>query len=538
MSAAKPIRLRNERRVPLTRRITFGAAVVALALSIAGAAHASGFDDARRISEMADTPDFPGRLEICRSILGGAPVPWARAFCEGYAALAGGNEAVAKTSLEEALGERSNFALGAILYGDLAAEQDRLETAAVFYNRALVAQPERTDARFALGSVFFRLGQERDPSYYPQALEAFRLVAEANPKLPNGWSHMALVLGNMGRFADAEAMYRKAIERSPEDPFLYDGLASLYARQDRNEPAEENWRHALALNPGYGPAVIELAALYARTGRLEKGLAVLENAREAAKVAPWGARIRRNLAFAYLRIGMDDAARARFEEAVHIGGDALSELGVAHLRMAAGDEAGALTAFESGAVLDSALASPFVAAWREPLSAAANSAATPALRRVLDGLDKPRPGRDGKVAAPPVPKDLRGAAATSALADFVLEGWSFADAATVKEKLGSSPSDSLGNQYDTPPVPLKQVPAEYPESAEAAGLTGTVQILVMVDEKGTVVDARQKVCDAPNMLCEAAVTAAKKWTFKPATRYGQPVKASVLVPFRFRAPGQ
>jgi TonB family protein len=349
---------------------------------------------------------------------------------------------------------------------------------------------------------------------------------------------MGLVLSTMGRVADAEAMYRHAIAKDPQDPFLYDGLASVYARQDMNEPAEENWRHAVALNPGYGPAVIELAALCARTGRLDQAVEVLENARDAARVAPWGARIRRNLGFAYLRIGIAELARIRFEEAVQIGGDALAELGSAHLRMEANDQAGALPAFESGAALDSALASPFVRAWRPQLTEAASPEATPALRRVLDGLDKPRPGRDGQTGTPPVPKDLRGTAATDALADFVLLGWSFANAAEMKKKLEHTSADSLGNQYDTPPVPLEQVPAEYPESAEAAGLTGTVRVLVTVDEKGKVVDARQQLCDAPNMLCEAAVRAARKWTFKPATRYGQPVKSAVVVPFRFRTPSR
>jgi TonB family protein len=518
--------------------MTLGAVIFALACFLAGPTRAGGFDDARRIAEMAQTPDLPGRLDICRSIVDGAPVPWARAFCEGYAALAAGNETEAKAALEQALAERSDFTLGAILYGDLAAEKGRLDAAIVFYNRALQVQPDRVDARFALGSVLFRLGQERDPKYYSAALEAFRLVAEADPGLPNGWSHMGLVLSTMGRVADAEAMYRKAIERDPEDPFLYDGLASVYARQDMNGPAEENWRHAVALNPGYGPAVVELAALHARTGRLDQAIEVLENAREAARVAPWGARIRRNLGFAYLRVGLAELARSRFEEAVQIGGDALAELGMAHLRMEASDQAGALPSFESGAVLDSALASPFVRAWRKQLTDAASPEATPALRRVLAGLDKPRPGRDGKTAAPPVPKDLRGTAATDALAEFVLTGWSFSNAAGVKEKLEHASPDSLGNQYDTPPVPLEQVPAEYPESAEEAGLTGTVQVLVTVDEKGKVIDARQKVCDAPNMLCEAAVTAARKWTFKPATRYGQPVRSAVVVPFRFRAPSR
>ncbi len=521
----------------MSRRRTVGAYVFTLALILAGPAGASGFEDARRIADMVEAPDLPGRIEICREVLAGKPAPWARIFCEGFLALSEGDEARASAALEETLEERSDFAVGAILYGDLAADTGRPDAAITFYNRALEAQPERIDARFGLGSVFFHLGQTRDPKYLPQALEAFRQVAEADPRSPNGWSHMGLVLGTMGRDADAEAMYQKAIARSPDDPFVYDGLAALYARQDRNEPAEENWRHALALNPGYGPAVIELAALYARTERLGQALTVLENAREAAKVAPWGARIRRNLGFAYLRIGMDEVARIRFEEAAEIGGDALAALGLAHLRMLARDEADALPAFESGAAIDSAAASPFVRAWREPLSAGRLEAA-PHVRRVLEGLDRARPAGSPKPKTPPLEADLRGPGATNALVGLVLRGWSFDDAVALKERLARAPTDSLGNEYDTPPVPLEQVPAEYPESAQAAGLTGTVEILATVDETGKVVRTEQKVCNAPNMLCQAAMTAARKWTFKPATRYGQPVQAVVVLPFRFRAPSR
>ena len=36
-------------------------------------------------------------------------------------------------------------------------------------------------------------------------------------------------------------------------------------------------------------------------------------------------------------------------------------------------------------------------------------------------------------------------------------------------------------------------------------------------------------------LVTAAEAAARKWTFRPATRYGAPVRSSVVVPFRFTA---
>ena len=64
---------------------------------------------------------------------------------------------------------------------------------------------------------------------------------------------------------------------------------------------------------------------------------------------------------------MGDAERARnfFIDAVAGGTeDALSHLGLAHLRMVEGNTSAALPGFRRGAGLDSVLAEPFVLAWR------------------------------------------------------------------------------------------------------------------------------------------------------------------------------
>jgi Flp pilus assembly protein TadD len=178
-------------------------------------------------------------------------------------------------------------------------------------------------------------------------------------------------------------MYKTAISKKPDDPFLYNNLAALYARENRGDEAAANWRTALRLNPGYGPAVVELAALYGRTGRLADAISVLEAGSEAVQAPPWGPRIRRNLAFVYLRLGEMDKARAAFRDAAASGEDALSFLGLAHETMLEGKPEDALTLLESGAVLDSTLAVPFVRAWKEPLASLVRKQETPALARIL-----------------------------------------------------------------------------------------------------------------------------------------------------------
>ncbi len=79
----------------------------------------------------------------------------------------------------------------------------------------------------------------------------------------------------------------------------------------------------------------------------------------------------------------------------------------------------------------------------------------------------------------------------------------------------------------TPPEPLEQPTPEYPSSAKAAGIQGTVVVKFVVTEAG--LPTQIKSVKGPEELrpaCEAAVRASK---FKPAIREGQPVSV-----FRFK----
>lgn len=77
----------------------------------------------------------------------------------------------------------------------------------------------------------------------------------------------------------------------------------------------------------------------------------------------------------------------------------------------------------------------------------------------------------------------------------------------------------------------RKFPATYPPLAKNARVTGIVKVEVVVDEQGTVTDA--KATDGPEMLKRAAMDAVKRWKFKPATKDGQPVRMSGFVNFNF-----
>ncbi len=86
----------------------------------------------------------------------------------------------------------------------------------------------------------------------------------------------------------------------------------------------------------------------------------------------------------------------------------------------------------------------------------------------------------------------------------------------------------------TRPVPLKQIAPKYPEAAKAIGATGRVVVKVLIGTDGKVKSATI-YSSFGNPACEdAALSAAKQWEFKPATKDGEPFEQSIQIPFDFR----
>lgn len=73
----------------------------------------------------------------------------------------------------------------------------------------------------------------------------------------------------------------------------------------------------------------------------------------------------------------------------------------------------------------------------------------------------------------------------------------------------------------------------YPTLLKAAGIEGDVDIRVFVNEQGKVDSAQAVKATNPDFV-PSALEAIKKWEFFPATKDGKPIKAVVVVPFRFR----
>ena len=72
----------------------------------------------------------------------------------------------------------------------------------------------------------------------------------------------------------------------------------------------------------------------------------------------------------------------------------------------------------------------------------------------------------------------------------------------------------------------------YPPAARAMGITGTVNVQVLIDEKGNVISAA--AATGHPLLRGVAETAARQSKFTPTLLTGQPVKVTGVIVYQFK----
>lgn len=90
------------------------------------------------------------------------------------------------------------------------------------------------------------------------------------------------------------------------------------------------------------------------------------------------------------------------------------------------------------------------------------------------------------------------------------------------------------SEVDTPPKLLHYIAPKMPVAARSQGLTGKVTLRLVVSETGEVIDARVQSAQPQQLFDDAALTAARRWRFKPAQIHNQPVSVYVDVPINFQ----
>ncbi|HEY2512592.1 MAG TPA: TonB-dependent receptor [Polyangiaceae bacterium] len=130
-----------------------------------------------------------------------------------------------------------------------------------------------------------------------------------------------------------------------------------------------------------------------------------------------------------------------------------------------------------------------------------------------------------------------GLSARSPLPGLALAALVAAAPARAQEPTGGSPPSPAPQETGSPipPVLESHPEAVYPPEALKDRVEGSVGLEISVDETGRVTDARV-TSPAGHGFDEAALAAVKQWTFQPARKDGQPVRATIQLAFPFPLP--
>lgn len=88
------------------------------------------------------------------------------------------------------------------------------------------------------------------------------------------------------------------------------------------------------------------------------------------------------------------------------------------------------------------------------------------------------------------------------------------------------------SELDKHPMPIQRVSPIFPYEAKQANLRGWVNVLFIVDENGTVRDARIEA-SSHREFENSALDAIRLWKFTAGMKDGRAVRSRMLLPFRF-----
>ena len=91
--------------------------------------------------------------------------------------------------------------------------------------------------------------------------------------------------------------------------------------------------------------------------------------------------------------------------------------------------------------------------------------------------------------------------------------------------------------FDTDVIPLVRVSPTYPRNAKTAKIQGFVTMDVTIDPDGTVSKAKVIEAKPPRLFDKAALTAIKRWKFRPKIENGKPVAQRAKQTIEFKLNG-
>ena len=189
------------------------------------------------------------------------------------------------------------------------------------FRAAVALDPGYALAWLGLANVQFRIpiaGEAVPREFFPLARQAAERTLELDPSLAGGHAMLGWIDHWFSwDWAASEAHFKRAIELDPNDTESHMGYAHLLSTLGHHERAVEEIRRARELSPFYMIAAALEGWFLARDGRLDEGVARMEEARGPGDNV-WLLHV--NLAVAYYEQGRHEEALSEVRRARRISG--------------------------------------------------------------------------------------------------------------------------------------------------------------------------------------------------------------------------
>ncbi len=153
-----------------------------------------------------------------------------------------------------------------------------------------------------------------------------------NPACSMAHDELGIVLGNAGKWAEAQDQFEQALRIKPDFAEAQDNLGSALARAGRVREGIEHMRRAVLINPNYDLAYYNLGMALVQTGEFEEAVRCYE---EVLRINLNFVEAHNRLAEVLVRLGRMPEAMARWERALQLNPDfpdTHNNLGIALMR--------------------------------------------------------------------------------------------------------------------------------------------------------------------------------------------------------------
>lgn len=240
---------------------------------------------------------YPGDLEILE--------------LNAIIAKSSGNNAKYKSYSNKILSLDPNNAAMNIQVGQEQAMNKKWKAARTSYTKALVNEPENTDALFGTGLMNYYLMEDS------AAKENFEKVLEIDPDNTMALCYMGKLSSENENFRTAISYIEKAIEKDPYNYDFYMDYGSYLHHLNYENEAIEQWKKAVELDPDYFLAYAYLAGINDEHNNYADAL---ENYRMVIKTNPKYYYAYESAAVLEWHAGNWAEARADFQKAFEAGG--------------------------------------------------------------------------------------------------------------------------------------------------------------------------------------------------------------------------